>query len=218
MATNKPAKDATASQRLVWVFQQITGIDKRDVTAGTQHYKAFGIDDIYAKLHDILAEAGLYVMPRVKKADYVDRVVTKSGSRGEYEATTVDARLIMEYRFTAPDGSHDTMIVPCEARDNYDKATNQAIQQGYKYGLVQGFMIPTGEKDPDTAAVEAPAGPDPRRWTNEAWHYIAEMFPDDTETVWWDLRSQLDIARKTELDEDMCVALKAKADTVAKGK
>jgi hypothetical protein len=70
-----------------------------------------------------------------------------------------DARLTVEYVFTAPDGSKDSMTVVGESRDWADKATNQAMSAGYKTGLLQMFLIPLEEtQDADAASpVGAPA-------------------------------------------------------------
>lgn len=180
-------EDATVHQRMVWLFQQVTGVDKRRVTAGGQNYSAFNIDDLYGYLHGKVAEAGLFVMPTLNSVEYVDREHVKKDRNGnERRSTAIDARVNVTYTFYAPDGTSVPMTVAAEGRDYQDKATNKAVQQAYKYGLVQALMIPTGEQDPDAQALEADA-PAPssheRAWS--AVYRMAQNTGTDAHQLWW---------------------------------
>ena len=130
-------------ERLTLVHQGLGKIEKRPV----QGFKAFAIDDVYANIGPLFAKHGIVVTPSVKDTRY-EAVEAKSGAKGFACFITVD------YTFHAPDGSTVKMRAASEGIDYGDKSTNKALQQAFKYGLIQMFQISTGEVDPDAAVVE----------------------------------------------------------------
>jgi hypothetical protein len=137
--------DRNIIQRLADVSAALGPIMKQHVDAGAGgSYDAFAIDDIYAHVGPLLAKHGVVLIPRVKSVEY-GTIEARSGAIG------VSARVIVDYKLCSPDGSTKTVTFPAEGHDYQDKATNKAMQQAVKYGLIQVFQISTGEVDPDAA-------------------------------------------------------------------
>lgn len=147
--------DANIFERLAGIGSDVGAMEKRPV----QNFKAFTVDDVYSKLRPLFTKWGVAVLPRIRSIDYVDRSEPKTDQRGNVigDRTVIDARVVLEYVFAAPDGSSTSITFGAEGRDYQDKATNKAVQQAFKYGLIQMFMISTGEVDPDAEAIEVTA-------------------------------------------------------------
>ena len=141
--------DKTIHQLLGEIMAEVPAIPKGQ-TNQQQGYAFRGIDDVFNTLHSLFAERGVYIMPKVLESEYIQQPLGQSGN------LATDARLLIEWVFTAPDGSTDSMIVMGESRDWADKATNQAMSAGYKTGLLEMFLIPLEEtKDADS---QSPVG------------------------------------------------------------
>lgn len=110
-----------------------------------QKFKYRGVDDVMNALAPMLSKAGLLVLPRVTKREFVERV---SASGKPLFFTTLE----IEYDFVcAEDGSKHT-VGPMigEAMDSGDKSANKAMAIAYKYVCFQVFCIPTeATEDPD---------------------------------------------------------------------
>lgn len=119
-----------------------------------QSFKAFAVDDIYSTLRPLFTEYGIVVTPSVMTVDYTD-TMDGNGKR------VIDCRLVASFTFTAADGTSVRAIGAAEGRDYQDKATNKALQQAFKYVLIQMFQISTGEVDPEAEAIEVDTIPDP---------------------------------------------------------
>lgn len=144
MTTAKPKVDAIYPAMLA-VAKDLKPIAKQRV----QSFQAFLVDDVYANIGPLLKKHKIVVAPQVLSADYTEGV-SKSGS------PYVDARVLVQYVFhSAEDGSSLSYIFAAEGRDHGDKATNKAVQQAFKYALIQAFQISTGEVDPDAQHIEA---------------------------------------------------------------
>ncbi len=141
--------DKTIHQLLGEIMAEVPAIPKGQRNQ-QQGYAFRGIDDVFNTLHSLFADRGVYIMPKVLESEYLQQPLGQSGN------LATDARLLIEFVFTAPDGSKDSMIVMGESRDWADKATNQAMSAGYKTGLLEMFLIPLEEtKDADS---ESPVG------------------------------------------------------------
>ncbi len=142
------APSGTIHERMAWIMAHIPVIEKTRMA--NVNYSAFAIDKLYTELRHLFGEAGVYIMPRLQSIEYVPGSQEKIGQGNKpYTQTWTDVRLVMDYVFTAADGTSDWMRVPGESRDYGDKGTFQATQQAIKYGFVQAFMIATGEPDAD---------------------------------------------------------------------
>lgn len=162
--------DRNVIERLNEVATQVGAMDKQQV----QNFKAFTVDDVYSKLRPLFSKAGVVVVPSVASTKY-EHITSKSGTPG------ISAYVHMDYVFHAPDGSQVTMRVAAEGQDYSDKATNKAVQQAFKYGLIQMFMISTGEVDPD--AVTVPERAAEIDWDTQAKKLAVETCNGDKESA-----------------------------------
>jgi hypothetical protein len=113
-----------------------------------QGFKYRGIDDIYNELHSILANVGVFTVPKVLSITRNERAA-KTG--GVLMFTTLE----IEYKFYAVDGSFIEAKVIGEGMDSGDKSSNKAMAVAHKYALLQVFAIPTeDDKDPDAQSHE----------------------------------------------------------------
>jgi len=115
---------------------------KKDRQNEIQGYKFRWIDDCYNMLHDIMVKHEVICIPKVISITKEENVNAK-GTKLFYFYNQV------EYTFYASDWSSITSVVPWEAMDSWDKASNKAMSSAHKVLLLQTFMIPT-EWDNDT--------------------------------------------------------------------
>jgi hypothetical protein len=116
------------------------GKDKRN---DQQRFNFRGIDDVYNKLHRVMAKHRIFTAPEVIQTQSQERQ-TKSGGTLIYRILTIT------YHFYTVDGSSVAVTVIGEGMDSGDKASNKAMSIAHKYALFQLFMIPTQEVvDPD---------------------------------------------------------------------
>ena len=139
---------------------ELVGAISKGNTNQQQGFKFRGVDDVYNKLHPILAKCGIVIVPEV-----VSYEVTERQARN---GVLLYTRATIRHHFTASDGSSVTTLVVGEAMDSGDKGMNKAMSIALKYALFQLFTIPTDEdKDPDATthelvpqATQAPTSPD----------------------------------------------------------
>ena len=133
---------------MVEVSKAIGAVGKNQ-TNTFDNYNFRGIDDVLNSLHKPLADAGIFVLPKVLSRDEV-MGKTKAGG------TSVRVILDVEYDFYAEDGSSVSARVACEAADRSDKATNKALSAGLKYMFIQAFCIPVKLEEADHQSPELP--------------------------------------------------------------
>lgn len=108
----------------------------------SQGFKFRGIDDVMNRMAQHLVEADLVIVPQVISRDVQERV----NSRGN---PLFYVTVMVEFHIASTvDGSSVVCVVPGEAMDSGDKATNKALSIAYKYMAFQLFAIPIDE-DPD---------------------------------------------------------------------
>ncbi len=134
--------DQTVIQRLAAVKAELGTIDKDRIQIPGQNFMAFTVDRVYGHLGPLFNKHGIVVVPSFVSAEY-EETESRSGSVGKWVTVVVD------YVFHGVDGSQVTMRFGAEGIDYQDKATNKAVQQAFKYGLVQMFQLSTGDVDPD---------------------------------------------------------------------
>jgi len=116
------------------------GKDKRN---GAQGFNFRGIDDVYNKLHGVMAKHRIFTAPEVIASESQERKTSKGG-------TLIYRILTIKYHFFCDDGSSVDVTVIGEGMDSGDKASNKAMSIAHKYALFQVFMIPTEDiVDPD---------------------------------------------------------------------
>lgn len=105
-----------------------------------QNYRFRGIDDVYAAVHPLFAQYGVFTVPRILSEQTTERT-TARGTVLRFVNVT------MAYDFFAPDGSSVTAEMIGEAMDAGDKASNKAMSAAHKYALIQTLCIPCGLPD-----------------------------------------------------------------------
>ena len=137
--TEKPGAIYSAISNAMAKIEAIAK-DKKNTQQG---YKFRGIDDVYNRLHPILAEHHIFTTPEVLEDRHEERI-TKSGGALLYRI------LKIRYTFWTDDGSSVCATVIGEGMDSGDKASNKAMAVAHKYALFQVFCIPTEDmQDPD---------------------------------------------------------------------
>lgn len=132
------------------VMRATTAIGK-DQKNAQQGFMFRGIDQIYNRLHSLMAEHGVYTTSEVLNVERQERINQKGGVLLYTIAT-------FRYWFHAEDGSKVSTEVIGEGMDSGDKATNKAMAIAHKYALLQALMIPTEDMvDPDSESPQVAA-------------------------------------------------------------
>lgn len=139
---------------LAAVMADCKAVAKRDANT-EQRYYFRGIDAVVNAVGPILRDHRVTVMPMLVHVDYGERV-SKAGALGTI------CRVVVDYVFTAIDGSSITTRVAAEAMDYSDKATAKAMSVAFRTALLQALALPTDDKDPDAETPEAAAPEQPR--------------------------------------------------------
>lgn len=136
---------AKVHEAIIAVMRKVGAISKDKKAMG---YAFRGIDQFMNTLHPLMAEEGLFAIPKCKSIVREERT-SKNGSQLLYSVMEV------EYSFSADDGSCLNATVYGEAMDSGDKSCNKAMSAALKYLLMQVFMVPTELiQDPDADVYE----------------------------------------------------------------
>jgi hypothetical protein len=139
--------------------------DKRNAQQGFQFR---GIDDVYNRLHPILAKHRIYSTPEVIEERSEERKTAKGGN-------LIYRILKVRYTFFTDDGTSVSTTVMGEGMDSGDKASNKAMAVAHKYALLQLFCIPTEDMvDPD-AETPPPSKPAPKPKDPQRSRIIGEI-------------------------------------------
>lgn len=112
-------------------------------------YEFRGIDAVMNHLHGPLADAGLFLSPRVLD-DWAVNGIPGSADRQGNPRTQYQATFRVCVDVYASDGSMVTLGPGlAQSHDYGDKAVYQAQQNAIKYVLLEAFAIPTAEQDMD---------------------------------------------------------------------
>lgn len=129
------------------VMTAVGAVAKRERNA-SQGFNFRGIDSVVNAVSPAMRAAGLVVHPTVQQVEYATVEVGKSRTPMGH------VRIVAAFTFTAPDGSSITSVVPAEAMDSGDKATAKAMSVAFRTALLQTFVLPTDETDPDSDSYE----------------------------------------------------------------
>ena len=132
-------------EKIVAIQKEVKAIQKDKSGTGI-NYKFRGIDDVFNALHGLFKKHEVFILPKTK--EYTTEHFERQGRNGT--STNFSARIVMQYELVAVDGSSCMMEVPAEGIDSLDKATNKAIANSIKYGLIILFLIPT---DPTASGI-----------------------------------------------------------------
>lgn len=143
---------AEIHERLLAVMNEVQSVGKNDRNQ-QQGFNFRGIDAVINAVGPAFRKHGIIVVPAVLR-NYYEQVEV-----GKNRTTMGHARLEVEFRFIAVDGSQVDAVVPAEAMDSGDKATAKAMSVALRTALLQVLALPTDEPDPDASSYErAPAG------------------------------------------------------------
>lgn len=126
------------------------GAVRKDGKNTQQNFNFRGVDAVVNAVSPAMRAHGLICRP--SKVEH--RPSSKQLSGGKV-ATSID--VVVDYTFTGPEGDEFTAQVVAEAFDLGDKATAKAMSVALRTCLLQTFMLPTDDTDPDTETYEREA-------------------------------------------------------------
>lgn len=138
IAPEAPAATETPSiyRAIAQVMRDTTPVGKDQVNEH-QRYRFRGIDDLMSAVAGPMRAHGVFIVPEV-----IDRTTEQRGKM-------LNVTLTMRYRIFGPSGDYIEAVVPGEASDTADKATNKAMSAAFKYLLLQVLMIPVDARSID---------------------------------------------------------------------
>lgn len=123
------------------------GAVKKDGRNTQQNFKFRGIDAVVNALSPAMRKHGLTVFP--SKVEHRNGSTQLSGGK-----TATAPVVIVDYTFVGPEGDTFTSQVVAESFDLGDKATAKAMSVALRTCLLQTFMLPTDDADPDEHTYE----------------------------------------------------------------
>ena len=195
---------AEIHERLLAVMNDVQVVGKTDRNQ-QQGFNFRGIDAVINAVGPAFRKHGIIVVPAVLR-NYYEQVEV-----GKNRTTMGHARLEVEFRFIAVDGSQVEAVVPAEAMDSGDKATAKAMSVALRTALLQVLALPTDEPDPDSTSYErAPAGIDADAFVSWKARVVKASSADELDAIASSLKDlQLSDGQRTELAQ---VYLTAKAN------
>ncbi len=128
-------------------MREVHAVGKNE-TNQAQKFKFRGVDAVVNALAPAMRTHGLFVVPSVEERTYSTRT---SANGGELQV----CRLTVAFTLcSTADGGTITATVASEAFDSGDKATAKAMSVALRTFLLQAFMLPTDDKDPDAETYE----------------------------------------------------------------
>lgn len=129
------------------VMEDVGAVHKGDQNA-SQGFSFRGVDAVVNAVSPALKKHGVVVVPNVRN---VERSTVEVGRN---RTPMGHVQVVVEYIFSAPDGSSLTCSAAGEAMDSGDKATPKAMSVAFRTALLQALCLPTDEPDPDATAYE----------------------------------------------------------------
>lgn len=123
------------------------GAVKKDGRNTQQNFKFRGIDAVVNALSPAMRKHGLTVYP--SKVEHRNGSTQLSGGK-----TATAPVVVVDYTFVGPEGDTFTSQVVAESFDLGDKATAKAMSVALRTCLLQTFMLPTDDADPDEHTYE----------------------------------------------------------------
>lgn len=141
MEENKTAANIYAK---LWQVMKATKAIGKNQKNQQQGFYFRSIDDFMNSMHDLLADAGVIILPSEKEHIQETYQTAKGG-------TQFRTRVHMQFTFVSTeDGSSVTADGWGEAADSGDKGYNKCKSIALKYVLMQMFLVPTKDiADPD---------------------------------------------------------------------
>lgn len=123
------------------------GAVKKDGMNQAQKFRFRGIDAVVNALSPAMRKHGLTVYP--SKVEHRNGSTQLSGGK-----TATAPVVVVDYTFVGPEGDSFTSQVVAESFDLGDKATAKAMSVALRTCLLQTFMLPTDDADPDEHTYE----------------------------------------------------------------
>lgn len=147
------------------VMEDVGAVKKGDRNS-KQGYNFRGVDAVVQAVYPALVKHKVSVLPTVQMFEHGSVEV------GQNRTPMGHARVIVQYTFTASDGSSVSCSAAGEAMDSGDKATPKAMSIALRTALLQALMLPTDDPEPDAQTYER-STPDPiiaaKQAVVEAW-------------------------------------------------
>jgi hypothetical protein len=135
------------------VMEDVGAVKKGDRNS-KQGYNFRGVDAVVQAVYPALVKHKVSVLPTVQMFEHGSVEV------GQNRTPMGHARVIVQYTFTASDGSSVSCSAAGEAMDSGDKATPKAMSIALRTALLQALMLPTDDPEPDAQTYER-STPDP---------------------------------------------------------
>ena len=120
---------------------------RKDGRNTQQNFNFRGVDAVVNAVSPAMRKHGLTVRP-----SKVTRETSGKQLSGGKTATSIE--VTVDYTFTGPEGDETTAQVVAEAFDLGDKATAKAMSVALRTCLLQTFLLPTDDQDPDEQTYE----------------------------------------------------------------
>lgn len=143
-------KQLTIYQIIPLIRAEVGAIRKDQQAKGGAAYSYRSSDSIINALAPALNKYGVFTT--VEDFDY-EHTAYETASKKMLTTVTMKKRV----RFYGPAGDYVESVVAGENSDYSDKATGGASTYAYRYALVQTFVLPTDDDDPDAKYVEREA-------------------------------------------------------------
>lgn len=137
---------------LARVMEEVGAVGK-DGRNQQQNFNFRGIDAVVNAVSPALRKYGVVVTPEVQSVEYSTVEV------GKNRTLMGHVKVMVTYKFYAPDGTFLPTTVCGESMDSGDKATAKAMSVAFRTCLIQTLVLPTDEADPDTQTYERSEAP-----------------------------------------------------------
>lgn len=182
---DKPGKDASLFERILWVRDRVTrlGKDSQVSTGGSGSYKAISHDKVTAFIRPKLVQAGIF-----HSIDCIEATDADTGTATAKGRRIVQHRAKFAVTFSNAHDREDriTLTQYAYADDYGDKAPGKATSYAMKYALLKMFMIETGEEDEertDPVDGRVPILADDETRLLDLYAVAEECFGDDAPTM-----------------------------------
>ena len=169
-------KPRNVVEAMVAVMRDVRAVGK-DGENKEQGFNFRGIDGTVNALGPAMRKHGLVVLP-VQQSIRHEQVTTRNNR-------TMNSVLVeVEYHFYGPGGIDDKIVARSvgESFDSGDKGTAKAMSVAFRTALLQGFALPTQERDPDEDSHELATPPTTAEFKDEVAAAV-EAEGDDADAI-----------------------------------
>lgn len=167
----------TIQEAVAKVMAEVGAVGK-DGRNNQQNFNFRGIDATVNALSPAMRKHGVIARPLSVDSITYEGFQFKSGGRG------TSCRVLVSYAFRGPEGDEIVSQVAAESMDSGDKATAKAMSVAFRTALLQTFVLPTQDADPDLDVYETAAPAPPRDWAGEAQAKAGNGDAEGLRTLW----------------------------------